>query len=370
MVFGRISSNVKAERASLKLVRVALGQVLEVCVVFGVGGRAMRALKLMLLAAGLLSAEGLWARADEPSGHSRLLTLRAAQVDAMRRLAEQVGDLRIDSRTVVRDFLAESNVMRTKFGVFLRAARQVGEPRWYSDGECDVDYEISVETVIAGLKYFALEYGRGGRFSSERFDQIEEYTHRSKIQVTGRGAAAVQPAMRRPVPAPLPPRIEDWASAYERSTSRRPTPDLGWQRLPLERRPAPATRRPVEQAPGADLFVAGRSSGLLGPNRITFDNQSGEPAAVALVGPSCRTVLVPDGRSASVTVASGEYYFVARYGSDPEQYRYGKGTHFTVSAPPNAYAVISITLHTVTSGNYVIAGSSREEFQRALRGGR
>lgn len=44
------------------------------------------------------------------------------------------------------------------------------------------------------------------------------------------------------------------------------------------------------------------------PNTITFDNKSGEPALVKLIGPTGQTVEVPNGESQTVNTGAGEYY--------------------------------------------------------------
>lgn len=99
-------------------------------------------------------------------------------------------------------------------------------------------------------------------------------------------------------------------------------------------------------------------------NTITFDNQSGEPALVKVIGTTGQTVEVPKGQSRTVNVAAGEYYLLVRYGSKPDQYSYTKGDPFTVNQTAIQYSVINITLHKVVGGNYPTHPSSHEEFDR------
>ena len=47
------------------------------------------------------------------------------------------------------------------------------------------------------------------------------------------------------------------------------------------------------------------------PNTITFDNQSGEPAVVKLIGPTKQSVEIPNGEKRTVNVAAGEYYILS-----------------------------------------------------------
>lgn len=72
-------------------------------------------------------------------------------------------------------------------------------------------------------------------------------------------------------------------------------------------------------------------------NTITFDNQSGEPALVKLVGPTAQAIDVPNGEKRTVTVAAGEYSLLARYGADPKRYTYSRGNPFKVEETTTPY---------------------------------
>ena len=128
--------------------------------------------------------------AAEPSldPQTKLLAMRAAQADALRKLAERVYGLRIDANTTVRDFVAESDSIKTQVKAFLRGAKMVGRPRWYADGSCDVDYEMTLQTIITNLKRIAEGRIRHGRFKGDVFEQIRQHTRLTKITVTGSGA--------------------------------------------------------------------------------------------------------------------------------------------------------------------------------------
>jgi hypothetical protein len=80
---------------------------------------------------------------------------------------------------------------------------------------------------------------------------------------------------------------------------------------------------------------------------ITFDNRSGEPASVKLIGPSKPTAEVPNGQFRTVSVAYGHYYFVIRYGSGQYQYIYAKSDPFHVLETPTQHEVFIVTLHHV-----------------------
>lgn len=104
---------------------------------------------------------------------------------------------------------------------------------------------------------------------------------------------------------------------------------------------------------------------VYGASIITFDNQSGEPAVVRLVGPTPAEVHVANGgRNAIRRVAPGEYVVYIRYGV-AGACRYTQGERFTVREAGLEYSNIAMTLHTVPGGNYRYHESSEDEFNRA-----
>lgn len=88
-----------------------------------------------------------------------------------------------------------------------------------------------------------------------------------------------------------------------------------------------------------------------GQNKVVFDNQSGDPALVKLVGPTKTEVEVPNGAKVGADVAAGQYTIKVRYGT-PGNYRYSKGEEFTVTETATARSETTITLHKVVAGNY------------------
>ena len=97
-------------------------------------------------------------------------------------------------------------------------------------------------------------------------------------------------------------------------------------------------------------------------NTVTFDNQSGEPALVKLIGPTSKEVEVPIGTKESVGTSAGRYIIKVRYGT-AGKYRYSKGEEFDVKETASTRSSITITLHKVVAGNYESAPISREQFE-------
>jgi len=98
-------------------------------------------------------------------------------------------------------------------------------------------------------------------------------------------------------------------------------------------------------------------------NTITFDNKSGEPALVRLIGPTPVEVAVPQGKAKTVIAGQGRYHIRVRYGT-AGRFRYTKGDEFDVTQSATSRSKIAITLHKVTAGNYKSKPISAEKFEQ------
>ncbi len=72
---------------------------------------------------------------------ARLMTERAAKVDAMRNLLEQAYGVRIKSRTTVKDFITQSDTIKARVNAFIRGAKVV-DTKYLSDGGVEVEMEL------------------------------------------------------------------------------------------------------------------------------------------------------------------------------------------------------------------------------------
>lgn len=117
------------------------------------------------------------------------------------------------------------------------------------------------------------------------------------------------------------------------------------------------------------VLVATAPASVLAGSSVTFDNQSGQPALVKLIGPISTVVEVPNGETRTVSATGGHYFILARYGTDESTYRYSKGDHFDITETYTGYSFryqrVRITLHTVINGNYHTARSNKQEFDHA-----
>ena len=117
------------------------------------------------------------------------------------------------------------------------------------------------------------------------------------------------------------------------------------------------------------VLAATAPADVFAGSSVTFDNQSGTPALVKLIGPVSTVVEVPNGETRTVSATGGHYFILARYGIDENTYRYSKGDHFDITETYTGYSFryqrVRITLHTVINGNYHTARSNKQEFENA-----
>ena len=108
-------------------------------------------------------------------------------------------------------------------------------------------------------------------------------------------------------------------------------------------------------------IVCALAVSAFGQNKVVFDNKSGEPALVKLIGPTQTEVEVANGAKVGADAAAGRYIIKVRYGT-PEKYYYAKGQEFEVAETATTRSETTITLHKVVSGNYDSMPISEKEF--------
>jgi hypothetical protein len=80
------------------------------------------------------------AKAVNPA-QARLMTERAAKLDAYRNLLEQAYGVNIESKTTVRDFITQNDTIRAKVEAYIKGAKIV-DTRYLDDGGVEVEMEI------------------------------------------------------------------------------------------------------------------------------------------------------------------------------------------------------------------------------------
>ncbi|MCZ6697924.1 MAG: hypothetical protein O7D94_03215 [Planctomycetota bacterium] len=127
------------------------------------------------------------ALAQVPDHQNKLLSKRAAEADAYRKLAETINGLRITSDTIVRDFVTVSDTIRSELDTFIRGVR-FGKPRWDSELMCMIEAEVTVAKVIQELKAIHKRHYKDGVIKSVDFESIKQYIKKNVIKVVGMGA--------------------------------------------------------------------------------------------------------------------------------------------------------------------------------------
>jgi len=105
---------------------------------------------------GYIEAKGVGVPPDRYIGtkNARSLALRAARVDAYRNLLEIAKGVQIDSKTYVKDYTVESDVINSHVEGLVKSAKVV-EQQYMSDGTVEVKLRMDLNSlleVISGAK--------------------------------------------------------------------------------------------------------------------------------------------------------------------------------------------------------------------------
>ncbi len=133
---------------------------------------------------------------------NKLLAKRAAEADCYRKLAECVYGVKLTSDTYVRDFVTESDQIRSGIDTLIKGIR-LGQPRYYDDGTCEVDGEVTVAKLVTTIKELHAAHYKGNVVKTTDIEHIKEEIKTDVIKATGSGAP------RPDLPPDLPPGIED-----------------------------------------------------------------------------------------------------------------------------------------------------------------
>jgi hypothetical protein len=132
------------------------------------------------------SMPDLWLRAGP---QAKAMATRAARVDAIRKLAERIKGLRLTSRTVVEDFVAQSDEIRTELQAELQTAgEEVGRPYLHHDEYIvEVTMKIPTEQVITTVKKLYSRHYKGDDVKSHEVEDIVKKVVKRDIVATGMG---------------------------------------------------------------------------------------------------------------------------------------------------------------------------------------
>ncbi len=156
---------------------------------------------------------------------ARLMALRAARVDALRKLAERIKGLRLTSRTQVRDFAAESDTITTEMQATLVGAEEVGSFLHSNELIAEVTMRVPTEQVITTIKRLHSRLYEGDDIKGHDIEKIVKTVVKKDFEATG---MAIPPAhlMRRSGEAQAVA-LPDWASGGIEATGEATDPAFG-----------------------------------------------------------------------------------------------------------------------------------------------
>lgn len=203
--------------------------------------------------AGEVYATGIGAPPAYPANaaQARAMAERAAFVVALRNLLETIKGVRVDSETVVENFMTKSDVIKTKVEGIVRGARTV-KTQYLSDGSV----EVLVSMPMKGAFMNALIPENFGRSSTTPMPQKPSYVplKPSDIKPTP------------PTPQPAKPSMSP-ASPEKRAEPIKPEPSKPAPQTPEAKpepvKPLPAQPAPAPQADATVAFKGGVATGLV-----------------------------------------------------------------------------------------------------------
>ena len=135
----------------------------------------------------LATAAPALAQSAVTDAQNKLLARRAAEADCYRKLAETVYGVKLTSDTYVRDFVTESDEIRTAVDEIVKGIR-LGPPRYYDDGVCEVDAEVDVAKLVTRIKEVHKTHYHGNKVTITDIENIKQFVKTNVIRVTGSGA--------------------------------------------------------------------------------------------------------------------------------------------------------------------------------------
>lgn len=121
------------------------------------------------------------------TGRGRLMAVRAARVDAFRRLAERIQGVRLSSTTTVRDFVTESDEINAATMAFIRGAKEIGIRYHKDELIVEVELQVKLRSLLVQLKNASVNIETNKRISVREFDQLIMRNKDTVIREIGMG---------------------------------------------------------------------------------------------------------------------------------------------------------------------------------------
>jgi len=169
----------------------------------------------------------------------RVLAVRAARVDAFRRMRERLTAILLGPTGTVGDLVHGAAAAEAAFEGYVRSLAVAGPPRLMPDCIAEVEVAAPVRSLIEVLKDIRRLRGGAGRWTEEQIDRLSVRIKSDAITVTGRG---------------MPPEEEVRASAGAGVAGGAPLPD--WATDVVEARGTGALALDVPDPERARLLAA------------------------------------------------------------------------------------------------------------------
>jgi len=126
----------------------------------------------------------LW---QKVSARDRLNLVRAAELDAVRLLAERISGVQIDSKTTVSDLSTSDDKVSAAMSTLIRGVKNDGPPTFHEDGRVEVVKKLLVDQVIKTIKESYTRKDGGTLESTSQSD-----TDQKEFTLDALGSAAIK----------------------------------------------------------------------------------------------------------------------------------------------------------------------------------
>lgn len=147
----------------------------------------------------------------------RLMAKRAAEIDAKRKLLERILGLRINSNTLVKDFVTEYDEIRANAEGIIFGSREKGRPYFHTNELIvDVTVEVPTEQVITTIKELHTRHYQGDRVTGTDIVNIKKNIKRKTFEATGSGCPRAQTVRQVAASSGMP--MPDWITEVVKAT--------------------------------------------------------------------------------------------------------------------------------------------------------
>jgi len=188
------------------------------------------------------------------TAQQRLMATEAARKDAQRKLLERIKGLRLNSNTLVKDFVTEYDEIRAASEGIVVGAREKGKYLHPDELIVEVTMEVPVESVITQLKELHTRHYKGNTVSGTDIVNLKQSIKSDTFEATGSGVPA--PQVVQQAYASISVTLPDWVSTKISATGECTDAQIGTPQGRLKARRCAemdVTRKLIEQVQGLHI---------------------------------------------------------------------------------------------------------------------